>query len=320
VKQRSLGHSGLTVSEIGFGTWGIGGNHQNAMGYGPTDDEQSKRALWRAYELGITFYDTANLYGYGHSEKLLGETLKSVRDKIIIASKAGFVDGTQNQDFSPKQISESLQNSLCRLQTDYLDVFQLHSPSIEDLKTHESIFKLLERSKAEGLIKAYGIAPRSPADALIFAEQFNPSSIQVNFNLTDLRALENGLFDLCEKRNIGIIVRTPLSFGFLTGKVNPSQSFQSGDHRNRFSENQKKLWADAAKLYETIFDPKASKVQNALRFCLSFKAVSSVIPGILKTDEVEENVKASDLPPFSDSELAAIRKIYQEHTFVESKA
>ena len=130
MRYRKFGKSGLQISEIGFGSWGIGGAVQGALGYGPTNDKDSQLALRRAFELGINFYDTADLYGFGHSESLLGETFQKMREKVIFASKVGFLNPEGAQDFSVQHIEKSLHESLNRFQTDYIDLYQLHNPPL----------------------------------------------------------------------------------------------------------------------------------------------------------------------------------------------
>jgi aryl-alcohol dehydrogenase-like predicted oxidoreductase len=317
MKYRQLGQTGLEISEIGFGTWGLGGAVNGAVAYGPTDDQESKLALKRAYELGITFYDTADIYGYGHSERLLGEALKEVRQKIIIATKVGFVDPTGAQDFSAKHIRQSIETSLKRLQTDYVDLYQLHNPPMEALNRDETILATLRSLQKEGKIRAFGISLRSPDDGLAAVSNFGLKAVQVNFNLVDQRAMENGLFDLCQREGVGVIVRTPLCFGFLTGAYSVESQFAESDHRHKWSARQVERWAGAYQLFAAAFVNRHNQThaQIALRFCLSYPTVSTVIPGMLTTAHVEEDVSASQLGPFSEAERLKMEQIYQDNTF-----
>ena len=314
---RKLGDTGLEVSEIGFGAWVIGGLSHGATSYGPTNDEESELALRLAFESGITFFDTSDMYGYGHSERLLGETLKDVRPKAVIASKVGFLEHNGPQDFSPKHLRESIELSLQRLQTDYLDLYQLHSPTIDLLERDDSILHTLSSLQKEGKTRAIGISVRSPDDGLIAIRRFGFKSIQVNFNMVDQRALENGLFDLAKKENVGIIVRTPLCFGFLTGWYSADSEFDSRDHRSTWPPEQIARWATAQQLFSSVLGENEGQTgaQIALRFCLSFQSVSSVIPGMLTREEVRENVLASELGPFTDRELQKIKEIYSNNVF-----
>lgn len=314
---RTLGQTGIEVSEIGFGAWGIGGIQNGAIAYGPTKDQESKRAIQKAFDLGITFYDTADLYGYGHSEKLLGETLKPVRDQVVIASKVGFKDFGGAQDFSAAHIRTSLEASLKRLQTDYVDLYQLHSPPLQILEKEDPLIETLSSLVQAGKVRALGIALRSPEEGRIALEKFDFNAIQLNFNLIDQRALINGLFDHCQKEGIGIIVRTPLCYGFLTGQYSLHESYHAQDHRSGWSSAQINRWSQAFQLFAGNLkeEQPQSKAQIALRFCLSYPSVSTIIPGILTVEQAEENAHSSELGALPSSTLQKFQKTYQEHTF-----
>jgi len=322
VKYRKLGDTGLEVSEIGFGAWGIGGLSRGASSYGRTSDEESKLALRLAFESGITLFDTSDLYGYGHSEILIGETLKDVRQQTVIASKVGFLEHNGPQDFSPKHIRKSIEGSLHRLQTDYLDLYQLHSPPIDLMERDDSILHTLSSLQTEGKIRAFGISARSPDDGLIAIQRLGFKSVQVNFNMVDQRAVENGLFGLAEKENAGIIVRTPLCFGFLTGGYSADIKFNSRDHRSTWPAEQIERWASAHQQFSSVLMENETQTgaQVALRFCLSYSSVSAAIPGMLTREEVRENVMASHLGPFVEGEMLKINKVYQNSTFFLGKA
>jgi aryl-alcohol dehydrogenase-like predicted oxidoreductase len=301
MKNRLLGDTGLRVSEIGFGTWGVGGDNGGALAYGPTRDETSRTALRAACDLGVNFFDTADLYGFGHSEELLGEFPPSRRDSVVIATKGGFVDAAK-QDFSPAHLRRALEASLRRLRSDYVDLYQLHSPAIATLREQPEIVELMSELRAAGKIRAWGFSARSPDEAYQAIEEFHAPCVQVNFNLTDQRAVTNGLFDLCRQRCVGVIVRTPLCFGFLTGKYPGEGSFAATDHRSRWPAEQLQRWREANDVFGFLFaaNPSDTPAQLALRFCLSFPAVSTTVPGMLTEAHVRENVSSSDraaLPP-----------------------
>ncbi len=314
---RNLGLTKLRISEIGFGAWGIGGVSKNTLSYGITHDSESKNALQQAFELGITFYDTADLYGNGRSERLIGTVFKKRRKDIVIASKVGFLNSRGDQDFSIKHLKQSIHGSLKRLQTDYLDLYQLHNPAIDLLEKNEAMIDFLKKLKKAGKIRAFGISLRSPEDGLKAVQTFGFKVVQVNFNLVDQRALQSGLFDLCEKENVGIICRTPLCFGFLTGDYSGNEHFGKQDHRSKWPPKQIKRWAGAYQLFRSGASGKNKQTdaQVALRFCLSYRAVSCVIPGMLTTQHVCENCPASRLGPLTKKERAGIEKIYQENSF-----
>jgi aryl-alcohol dehydrogenase-like predicted oxidoreductase len=291
---RPLGDTGLRVSEIGFGTWGLGGDVAGAVAYGKTDDTVSVAALKFAVEQGINFYDTSDLYGFGHSEEILGEAFSTCREKVIIASKGGFIDAVK-QDFSVAHLREAVEKSLRRLRTDYIDLYQFHSPAVSLLGEQPEVLALMDELKRAGKIRAWGFSARSPEEARVAVEEFSAPAIQVNFNLTDQRAETNGLFALCQKKKTGIIVRTPLCFGFLTGKYSSKQSYDATDHRSRWSPEQLQSWEKANDVFSFLFEqnPADTAAQIALRFCLSFDAVSTIIPGMLNADQVRENSAAS---------------------------
>jgi aryl-alcohol dehydrogenase-like predicted oxidoreductase len=316
VKYRPFGKCGFDVSEIGFGTWGIGGNREGSSAYGATDDGESRAALRLAFEMGINFFDTSDFYGYGHSETLLGEVFSSLRERIILSTKAGFLDATR-QDFSPGRLRQALEGSLRRLGTGYVDVFFLHSPDLEVLRREPAILDLMREWRREGLVRCWGISTRTPADALSAIGDFGAECIQVNFNLTDLRAVEIGLWELCEREKAGVVVRTPLAFGFLTGTVKPGHAFSGDDHRRRFSVEQQERWRQGIDVYHGILEREGSATpsQNALRFCLAFGAVSTVIPGMLTVEHVRENASASALPVLSPEGKTACLQAGREYGF-----
>lgn len=316
MKYRRLGATELLVSEIGFGAWGIGGVGNGAVSYGPTDDEESKAALSRAFELGVTFYDTADLYGYGHSESLIGGVLKDVRKQIVIGSKVGLLGPYGPQDFSPEHIRRALEGSLRRLQTEYVDLYQLHNPPIELLRQDERVLGTLGDLQREGKVRVIGISVRSPEDGLTALRELGFRSIQVNFNMVDQRALQNGLMDLSLTEGVGMIGRTPLCFGFLTGKYSAESQFGSNDHRSAWPAEQVALWAKADRLFSSLWQGEAcTNAQMALRFCLSYPAVSTVIPGMLSRLQVEENVLASDAGPLGEHMRLQIERTYQDNRF-----
>jgi aryl-alcohol dehydrogenase-like predicted oxidoreductase len=317
MRYRSLGSTGLRVSEIGFGTWGLGGNAQGAMAYGPTDDKDSIRALRAAFDAGVNFFDTADLYGFGHSERVVGEALREVRSRALIASKVGMLDAKGAQDFSPAYMRQSLERSLERLGTDYIDLYQLHSPPVDLLLRDGRILGELERFRGEGKIRAYGVSARSPEEAVAAVKQLGVGCVQVNFNLVDQRALETGLFDLCVAKGAGVIARTPLCFGFLTGQYSSATRFDQYDHRNRWSEAQRERWSSALGLFvdKIARQPGQTPAQFALRFCLSFPAVATAIPGMLTETHVADNTRASDLGPLPQAECADIVSVYRDNSF-----
>jgi aryl-alcohol dehydrogenase-like predicted oxidoreductase len=303
MRYRSLGKSGLTVSEIGFGAWGIGGRTAGETSYGDTDDRRSHAALNRALDLGITFFDTANVYGDGHSETLIGAVFARKRDRVIIATKAGLTRFGDPPDFSPAALQRSLAGSLQRLKSDYVDLFQLHNPPADLFRRSPESYAALEAMQREGKVRAIGVSVKTPADGLSILESHAVAAVQVNLNMLDVRAIEAGLLTTAAKAGTGIIARTPLCFGFLSGAITAGTQFPPGDHRRAWARTQIERWiAGAESMHAAAAAPAGqSRSQAALRFCLSFPAVSSVIPGILSPEEAAQNAAASGFGPLPDA-------------------
>ncbi|WP_247890185.1 aldo/keto reductase [Azospirillum brasilense] len=320
MRYRPLGRTGLTVSEIGFGTWGLGGDS-----YGPADDDVSRAALRAAFDRGITFYDTSDLYGAGHSETVLGAALEDVRARIVIGTKVGLLPHTgfaMPQDFSVAHLREGLEASLDRLRTRYVDLYLLHSPELGLLRDDPEIIATLKEFQAQGKIRAWGLSARSPADAKAGVEEFDFPAVQVNYNMIDQRAQDDGLFALARARGTGIIARTPLCFGYLTGKLAGDHRFTGRDHRANWPADQLSRWAEAPGLFAHLYDAAGQRTatQLALQFCLADDAVSTVIPGMMTAAEVDENVMAAERPPLTAEELTDIRSIYASNTFYDRSA
>ena len=179
MQYRKLGNTGIEVSEIGFGTWGLGGDS-----YGSVNDNVAKQTLKKAFELGVTCYDTSDLYGNGHSEVLLGDVFKNCRERVIIATKGGMLPHSgfyMPQDFSCKHLQKALEDSLKRIRTDYVDIYQLHSPTLADLENSDLIPFLHEQVRV-GKIRTFGVSVRSPADGVVAIEKYGFPVIEVNFN------------------------------------------------------------------------------------------------------------------------------------------
>ncbi len=318
MKYRQLGTTGLGVSEVGFGTWGLGGTV-----YGPVDDHESRLALERAFDAGVTFFDTSDMYGDGHSEEVLGATFAGRRQQVVFATKVGTLPHTgftMPQDFSAARINSQVHRSLRRLRTDYLDVYQLHSPPI-DLPGYDEAVDALQQLQAAGVIRTYGVSARSPADAATLVARHGFPVVQVNFNLIDQRALDGGLFDLCASRGVGVIARTPLCFGFLSGQLTGDETFAPGDHRANWPREQLKRWAKAPAIFGPIGAAGGRTiVQLALQWCLAPQAVSTVIPGMLSPGEVDENCSIVDLAPLTGAEYDAIRTAYRGEVFYDPAA
>jgi aryl-alcohol dehydrogenase-like predicted oxidoreductase len=314
MRTRSLGKSGIRVSEIGFGAWGIGGRTPGATSYGDTDDRVSLSALEAAFEAGITFFDTANVYGDGHSETLLGQVFRRRRAAVVLSTKAGCDDYQGPLDFSPAALTRSLDGSLRRLGTDHVDLLMLHDPKPDETGLDET-FGHLDRLRSEGKTRAIGVSLRAPEDGGAFLRRFAIDAIQVNLNLLDQRAVDLGTLDAARAQGCSVVARTPLCFGFLSDRLDESAAFDEADHRSRWPNAQIKRWRDGRRLFAETLGGDQSMALLALRFCLSFDGVATVIPGILTPGEARENARASDLGPLSTEELAEARRLNAEHAF-----
>ncbi len=315
MKYRALGRTGLQVSEIGFGAWGIGGRTVGTTSYGDTDDSTSLAALGRALDCGITFFDTSSAYGNGHSEALIGQAFASKRDRVVIATKAGYDAWDKPPDFSPSAVVASAEASLRRLRTETLDLFQLHNPPQEALCVPE-LGEALSGLRKAGKIRAWGVSAKSPVEAIAALRECDVGVVQANFNMMDVRALD-GLLGEIERRQAGFIGRTPLCFGFLSGTISKDTEFPPGDHRLGWSRAQLDNWIDgAADLLAAVkAQPGRQGAESALRFCLSFPAISSVIPGILTPAEADMNAAASDRGSLPKAAVDAVLEINRTRQF-----
>jgi aryl-alcohol dehydrogenase-like predicted oxidoreductase len=321
VNYRTLGRTGLSVSEIGFGAWGIGGRTVAETSYGDTDDATSRSALLRAFDSGITFFDTSAAYGNGHSETLIGEALARVRKDVVIATKAGYDSWDRPPDFSAVAIVASTERSLRRLGSDYVDLLLLHNAPLEVLVA-DDVRKAMAGLVASGKVRAWGLSAKGPADALAALQASDVPVIQANFNMMDVRAVTSGLFAEVSRRQAGFIARTPLCFGFLSGTVTRDTRFPPGDHRLSWSAAQLANWIDGARdlLAAVSAAPGAEGVHAALRFCLAFTEVSTTIPGILTSDEAVQNAAASQRGPLPQEAVAAVLEINRNRQFFVAAA
>lgn len=295
MKYRPLGSTGLEVSEIGFGAWAVGGN-EHGNSYGPTDDEESLRAIVAAVDLGCTFFDTADCYGHGHSEELLGRALSGRRQQVVLATKGGsdFYHEPPRLNFSESHLVFAVEESLKRLATDYIDLYQLHNPPFSLIESGR-VFEALEKLKSQGKIRHYGVSIHDPHEGLLAMKVGKPATIQVVYNVLRRDAAEE-LFPRAIAEGVGIIAREPLANGFLTGKYTKDSIFPIGDIRHQWpSKYQTQLINQVQDFLKTAEQNPVTPAQTALRFVLAQPAVSTVIPGCKTAAQAEENLKTSDL-------------------------
>ena len=312
---RELGRTGWKVSEISFGAWGIGSM------WGRVDDKESLAALHRALDLGVNFFDTADVYGNGRSERLIGQLRKERREPFYVATKAGRRLPTQAPDgYNQENLNRFVDDSLRNLQTDSLDLLQLHCPSTPVYYRPET-FEALDRLVESGKIRHYGVSVEYIEEALKAMEFPGVQSIQIIFNMFRHRPMET-FFPEAQRRKVGILARVPLASGMLTGRMTRDTAFGSDDHRNfnrygakfdrgeTFSGVDYELGLDAVESLRKMLPNGATMAQFALRWILMFDAVTCAIPGAKRPSQVEDNLRASDLPPLSESIMEKVRQLY----------
>ena len=293
---RKFGNTDLHVSEIGFGAWAIGGEARVGnlpIGWGPADDTVSVSAIRAAIDAGINFFDTADFYGLGHSETLLGETLRGNKD-VIIATKVGHrtINDSFVLDYSADYIIRACEESLKRLQRDVIDYYQLHSARLAHFQSGECV-EAMQQLKQQGKIRYWGLSLNTfaPApEAAWMMENKRGDGFQLVFNLVNQRAYQTII--RASEAGYGIIARMPLQFGLLTGKFSPSSHFTEGDHRNfRLTPEiiRKTLDVLEQKVWPVGEEEKLSPVALALSFILSCREISTVIPGIRTPQHVLQN-------------------------------
>ena len=294
MKYRTLGRTGLRVSVIGLGTMVHAGH------FGPMKDSESLSAIEAALDLGVNFIDTSDAYGAGCSETLLGKALKGRRDKIILATKGGNVMVGPNRgkrNFSPDYIDSVLHGSLQRLQTDYIDLYQLHNPTVDIIERGE-VWKLLERRKQEGKIRHYGVSINTIDEGVTAVKTGRSDAIQLEYNLLAQEPAER-VFPLAQQANVGIIARVPLKRGILTGKLTQADEarFQGEDVRARSFKGEAfaKELAKAEQLRFLVHGAVRTLCQAAIAFCIAHPAVSVVIPGARNAEQMRENASGADV-------------------------
>jgi aryl-alcohol dehydrogenase-like predicted oxidoreductase len=312
MEYRRLGRTGYSVSELGFGAWGIG----RTMWIGAQDDE-SLRALHVAADSGLNFVDTALAYGDGHSEKLVGSFTRERPERIIVATKIpplnrewpAAPDATLDETFPPGHIFACTETSLRNLGVDCIDLQQFHVWN--DRWAERSEWRdAVEKLKRDGKVRHFGISVNDyePENGLRTAESGLIDSFQVIYNVFE-QAPEDRLFPYCQANDIGVIVRVPLDEGGLTGSIGPDTKFPGGDWRNRYFRGSRKheVAEHASRLQFLLHDGVRTLAEAALRFCLSHRAVSTVIAGMRTAAHAEENCGVSDGRPLPAEDLKALR-------------
>jgi aryl-alcohol dehydrogenase-like predicted oxidoreductase len=315
MQYRELGRTGWNVSAVSFGSWAIGGT------WGPVEDAESLAALHRAVELGVNFFDTADVYGDGRSERLLAKLRRQHSETIYIATKAGRrLDPHLAEGYNRANLTTFVVRSLKNLETETLDLLQLHCPP-PSVYYQPEVFGVLDDLVKAGKVRYYGVSVEKVEEALKAIEYPNVQSVQIIFNMFRHRPAEL-LFEQTKKRKVGILARVPLASGMLTGKLKPDNSFAPDDHRafNRYGEAfdrgetfsgvDYRVGLQAVDELKAICPTGMSMAQFALRWILMFDAVTCAIPGAKRPSQAEENFTAADLAPLSEETMAQVRSIY----------
>ncbi len=316
MKYRELGRTGFRISTISFGAWAIGGT------WGDVDDSESMLALHRALDLGVNFFDTADVYGDGRSERLLRRLRSERVEPFYVATKAGrraspHVAAAYNRENLTRWVEESLTN----LGTEAIDLLQLHCPP-SDVYYQPDVFGVLDDLVRSGKLKHYGVSVERVEEALKAVEYPGVQSVQIIFNLFRQRPAEL-FFEQARRKKVGILARLPLSSGLFGGKLKRDTVFGADDHRrfNRrgeafdrgetFSGVDYELALSVVDEIKPLVPPGTTLPELALRFILGFEAVTCAIPGAKRPSQVEENVKASDMGPLDPKLLAELQSIYE---------
>jgi len=317
MKNRVLGNSKLSIGEVGLGCWQLGGD------FGPLSDETAASIIETALESGVSFFDTADVYGGGKSESYLGKALAKVPPAIKIATKYGRGPGTYPDGYSLNDMRDSVKRAQDRLQRDCIDLLQLHCIPTE-VMAHGEIFDWLRTIQQEGQIAHFGASVERIDEALVCAEHDDLTSLQIIFNLLRQRPIKD-LFDVAQEKHVGIIVRLPLASGLLSGKYTAETTFDESDHRNynkdgeAFSVGETFSGIEFSKGLALVAEldrmkPEGySMAQFAMRWILDQPAVTTIIPGASSAQQVLSNVSVSELSPLPEDLHQALYAFYEKH-------
>ena len=316
MQYRALGKTGWQVSAVSFGAWGIGGD------WGKVDDNQSLAALHTAIDEGVNFIDTADVYGDGRSEKLVGQVLKERSEEIIVATKAGRrLNPHIAAGYNRENLTAFIERSLKNLDVEILDLVQLHCPPTQVFYMPE-VFGILDDLTQAGKIRYYGVSVEKVEEAIKAIEYPRVQTVQIIYNIFRQRPAEL-FFKLAQEKKVGILARVPLSSGMLTGKLRKDSHFESSDHRqyNRQGEAFDKgetfsgvdylLGLEAVEELRPLVPQGWTMAQFALRWILMQDAVSCVIPGAKRPAQAKDNTAAADLPALSNTVMAKVREVYE---------
>jgi aryl-alcohol dehydrogenase-like predicted oxidoreductase len=316
MEYRTLGRTGWRASEMGFGTWAIGG------GWGQTDDQEGIAALYKAIDLGVNFLDTADVYGDGHAEKLIAQVRKERKEPLFIATKAGRrLDPHVADGYNRENLTQFVERSLQNLQMEALDLLQLHCPP-SAVYDRPEVFFALDGLVQQGKIRYYGVSVEKVEEALKAIQYPNVQSAQIIFNMFRLKPSEE-FFAAARERQVGIIVRVPLASGLLTGKMRIDSQFSKDDHRNfnrhgesfdqgeTFSGVDYESGLQAVEELRKLVPEGFTLAQFALRWILMFPEVTTVIAGAKNPRQAQENSQAAEMPALSDETMRQVQELYE---------
>lgn len=315
---KPLGRTGWNISTISFGAWAIGGT------WGDVDDAESMGALHQALDLGVNFFDTADVYGDGRSERLLARLRKERSEPFYIATKAGRrLSPHVAEGYNRQNLRAFVERSLTHLNLEALDLLQLHCPPTPVYYMPE-VFGVLDELQQEGKLRHYGVSVEKVEEALKVLEFPGVQSVQIIYNILRQRPADL-LFEQTQKKGVGILARLPLSSGLLSGKMTADTAFAADDHRlfnrqgEQFDKGETFSGLDYAKGLEAVEALRAlipqgmSMAQFALRWITMHPAVTCAIPGGKRASQVADNVSAADLPPLTDAQMQAVQTVYEQH-------
>ncbi len=309
LEKRKLGKSGIEVTSIGIGLWAIGGTM-----WGPVEDQNSLSTIDAALDAGINFFDTADVYGDGHSEELLGQAMQGRRDQFIVATKIGWRgfdrDAQKTAYTTVDELIAGVESNLRRLGTEYVDVIQSHI-NFRD-PTMEVFLEGFQRLQRDGKVRAYGVSTSNFDYLQAFNADGNCATLQIDYSILN-RTPEAEIFPYCQEHDIGVIVRGPLAMGILTGKFAPDSEFSEDDFRREWQTDPEKraTFLDDLQKVDAL-KPLAEKrtlAQLAIQFVLAHPAVSTVIPGAKTVQQLQENVGAAQGPALTPASMIRINQI-----------
>lgn len=317
MRYRQLGDTELQVSEVSFGTWGIGG------GWGHSNDDEALKGLHHAMDAGVNFFDTADVYGSGHAEELLAKATKGKEDKIHVATKfcrAGDIHDLST--YSEESVRQYCESSLKRLKRERIDLYQIHCPPLSILKDGH-VFEVLEKLKTEGKIRHYGVSVETVEEGLFSIGIPGVKALQVIYNLFRQKPAES-LFTQAKAAGVGILVRLPLASGLLTGKFTETSTFAADDHRNFNADgaqfNVGETFAglpfnkgvELSRELTWIAEGRGNMARASMRWILDNPNITCVIPGFKNERQVEDNLGTVHVPSFTPEELKRIQNFYQD--------